>query len=46
MLTYEEAYNLYRITWKQKLAKGNRDLPVKSEQPTKNTKPEQTRHSA
>ena len=46
MLTYEEAYNLYRISWNKKLAKGNRDLPAKSRQPKKNTKHEQTRHSA
>ena len=46
MITYEEAYNLYRVTWKKKLAKGNRALPAKSRQPKKITKSEQTRYSA
>ena len=30
-MTYEEAYELYRIAWSAKLAKGFRNLPAEPE---------------
>ena len=45
-MTYEEAYELYRIMWNKKLAKGNRNLkPAKTAQKepeNKSSKPADT----
>ena len=45
-MTYSEAYELYRIMWNKKLAKGNRNLkpakPAQKEPENKSSKPADT----